>query len=708
MNWKLVQIGLLFPTILVAASASQYQARYLNNGPGSQSQVLAADTAGNLFVASTVVESSGRPQIRVTKTDAQGNELAHLDFGGSNPDAASSAAVDPQGNLILVGTTESPDFPVNTHLVSQVGQLAAFITKFDSQLKGIVFSTVLGGTQGGLTPGGTSGNAVAVDAGGNIYLTGSTSAADFPVTPGAFQTKPPSGSILGSPSYAYLTEISANGSGIIYSTFFGGDSTVCVGGSRCIGVYAGTGAGSIAIDSQGSVVIAGNTTANDLPVTAGVLGPQCLCTNLVAGFIAKFTAGRKLAWATYIPLSTAQMDNFDYSITAMALDSSGNVVIGGTAPAGLSVTPGALQTALPNFSSDGGFVSKIDPLAQRYIFSTYLGANMAPDNGINSLAIDAEGTIWTTGRSDPGGLPLPPSVPVLGSTYVAGLSSDGSTLIDAVTAPRGAAGQSIVITAQGNVAALGLNTSLLVSATTPGPSLVALANSATFQVSGEVSPRELISFYGVGIGPSPAQGGQVVAGVFTNKLGGVQVLFDGVPAPLLYAGPNQINAVVPAGVDGRSTTAVQIVTPGGTLSGLSLPIVPSNPEVFGNTSPLLALVLNQDGSVNSSTNPAPGGSIVTIWATGAGISDQTSRADGSIISSNLGFPLLPVSVIHTLGLGGDSLEVLYAGDAPGQVSGVMQVNFRLPPFRYSQSFPVICQLQVGAASSGSFYVYEQD
>ena len=81
MNWKLVQIGLLFPTILVAASASQYQARYLNNGPGSQSQVLAADTAGNLFVASTVVESSGRPQIRVTKTDAQGNELAHLDLG---------------------------------------------------------------------------------------------------------------------------------------------------------------------------------------------------------------------------------------------------------------------------------------------------------------------------------------------------------------------------------------------------------------------------------------------------------------------------------------------------------------------------------------------------------------------------------------------------------------------------------------------------
>src|SRR4029077_11182698 len=138
----------------------------------SRPQALAADSAGNLFVVSNVTEPSGRGQIRVFKTDPQGKTLASMDFGGSQDDGISGAAVDPQGNLVIVGATSSPDFPLVLPLISNAPQPAAFITKIDSQLKSILFSTRLGGTQGGI--GGTSAGALALDSAGNIYVTGVT------------------------------------------------------------------------------------------------------------------------------------------------------------------------------------------------------------------------------------------------------------------------------------------------------------------------------------------------------------------------------------------------------------------------------------------------------------------------------------------------------------------------------------------------------
>src|SRR5208282_2969561 len=116
--------------------------------------------------------------------------------------------------------------------------------------------------------------------------------------------------------------------------------------------------------------------------------------------------------------------------------------------------------------------------------------------------------------------------------------------------------------------------------------------------------------------------------------GGVQVLFNNVAAHLLYAGPHQINAIVPSSVFGQDTATVQIVTPNGTLTGPSLSVVLSEPEVFQNTPPMpaggAAIALNQDGSINSPDNPAAGGSIVTIWATGAGLLDNYGAQDGLI------------------------------------------------------------------------------
>src|SRR5208337_1379793 len=294
--------------VTVTATPNQFVARYVPIGMSGSADFLAVDASGNFFIVATVQEPSGRPQIRAIKTDSQGNELASFDFGGSSdtsPDAPSGAAVDPQGNLVIVGTTYSQDFPLISPLISKASMPAGFVAKLDSQLTKILFSTLLGGSQGG-----TSANAAALDAAGNIYVAGSTGASDFPTTPGAFQTTGPTDTI-GRPVFAFVTEISPNGNSILFSTFFGSDSAECIGGSGCIGTVGGTSANAIAIDNTGAVVIGGNTTSNQLPVTPGTLGQQCDCASsteplqyVQSGFLAKFAAGAKqLTWATYIPLA---------------------------------------------------------------------------------------------------------------------------------------------------------------------------------------------------------------------------------------------------------------------------------------------------------------------------------------------------------------------------------------------------------------------
>jgi hypothetical protein len=129
-------------------SAYHVIAHYVDVGDQGQPELLAADSAGNLFVVSTIVKPWGRRQIRVTETDPAGNVLASFEFGGSGlfrPDTVSGAAVDALGNLVIVGSTYSADFPLVHPLFSSTAQ-TAFVTKIDSQLRHILFSTVLGGS----------------------------------------------------------------------------------------------------------------------------------------------------------------------------------------------------------------------------------------------------------------------------------------------------------------------------------------------------------------------------------------------------------------------------------------------------------------------------------------------------------------------------------------------------------------------------------
>ena len=209
---------------------------------------------------------------------------------------------------------------------------------------------------------------------------------------------------------------------------------------------------------------------------------------------------------------------------------------------------------------------------------------------------------------------------------------------------------------------------------------------------GSVAPGEIVTLIGSAIGPPIAT--QSVSSVTSTMLGGTSVLFDGNPAPLLYAGPNQINAIVPYGISGQNATQMSITSGGQLIAGFSLSVVAATPALFtldgSGSGP--GAILNQDSTVNSSSNPASRGSVVVLYATGVGAMVPTPT-DGQVTGNILTYPSLPVSVT----IEGVDAEILYAGAAPGLVAGVAQVNVRVPQAVAPGVLPV--RITAGTASS---------
>ena len=220
-------------------------------------------------------------------------------------------------------------------------------------------------------------------------------------------------------------------------------------------------------------------------------------------------------------------------------------------------------------------------------------------------------------------------------------------------------------------------------------------NAASYG-GGAVSPGELLVIYGEGFGPpqlAPLRLNQ--AGLVDTLVGDTRVLFDGVPAPMIYAWSGQVSAVVPYGVAGRQSVSVEVEYRGTRTPPLQVPVAPAAPGIFSldASGRGQGAILNQDLSLNGAANPAPPGSIVVLYVTGEGQTEPPG-IDGKLAAGSLPKPRLPV----TVQIDGIDAEVLYAGAAPTLVAGVMQVNVRLPPgVRPGDTVPVL--IKVGEATS---------
>ncbi len=232
------------------------------------------------------------------------------------------------------------------------------------------YSTYLGGADV------DQGSAIAVDSSGSAYVTGSTDSADFPVTPGAFQT-----TLAVSPD-AYVTKLSPDGTSLVYSTYIGGSDS-----------DQGTG---IAVDGNGSAYITGDTSSTDFPVTLGAFSGSL--GGFDDAFVTKLSAdGTSLLYSTYLGGSGGD------SGAGIAVDQAGSAYVAGlTDSANLPVTAGSAQTTVGG-SSDA-FVSKISTDGTSLVYSTYLGGSDIEEVG--GVAVDATGSAYVSGRTQSTDFPV--------------------------------------------------------------------------------------------------------------------------------------------------------------------------------------------------------------------------------------------------------------------------------------------------------------
>jgi uncharacterized protein (TIGR03437 family) len=310
------------------------------------------------------------------------------------------------------------------------------------------------------------------------------------------------------------------------------------------------------------------------------------------------------------------------------------------------------------------------------------------------IAVDAGGNLYVSDQDDQRVFRVESNgrVTTIAGTGSAGFSGEfGLPLETMLSGPQG-----LAVDASGNIYICDTGNNRIRKLTTssgpPAASSATVLNAASL-APGSVAPGEIVSLMGNGIGPQQPLQADLSGGVAPLQLGGAQVLFNGIPAPLLYVGPNQINAQAPYGIAGVSTVQVETIAQGVTRAKTSATVNASAPAIFtiANGSGQAA-ALNEDGTLNSPSNPAARGSIVTLFATGDGVRTPPV-GEGIPAPWPAPAPVLPVEVR----IGDYVADLAYGQAAPGLI-GVLQINARIPA-GYVPAGALTVTLQVGSAIS---------
>jgi uncharacterized protein (TIGR03437 family) len=658
---------------------------------------------------------------------------------GPDPIAITAIATDAAGNTYLAGNTQPSGTPSRSYFV---------VAKFDGK-GNLLFTNTIGGQ--GLN----AASAIAVDPTGNIYVAGATTSPDFPLK-NALQTQ-----LYGGPAVsgqaatsAFIVKLGADGTTILYSTFFGGTL-----GQSAIS--------SLAFDRSGNLYLTGYTQASDIPHTAGMpFGTISQSPTIPGAMIASISAsGDRILYSGAIPMTPNCLQQGCSALhgigsiqnegVAIALDSLGNAYVAGNAGVAedLPTTSGVLSK-----SGMGAFVVKINAGGAGIGYLTYLTAQsgVAPWNTLTALAVDADGNAYLGGQTSDPDFPATPGayrpadpdraltgflgklnpqgsamvwaslfeIPqaialdpsgnlwasgspnlrlpdqngtTTGTDYLAALNPSGSQLIYSSLHPAGTVGNVMAIDPLGLLHIGGLNgfVSTIAPFAAQEPQIFYFGNGAGSSATTQLAPGEVIAIYGQGIGPASPVVASPVDWVYPTALGGVEVTVSGMKMPVLYASDKQINAVVPIGLSKDAAATVRL-TYGSTV--LTFPVWIKRTAAMG-----FAAVLNEDGTLNSRANPAKSGSVVKFYATGWE-TDFTPLTDGEIART-----LVDRCQGNCIGAGSTPnpsvrlpVRVLYGGDAPGYVAGISQFHVQIGAVPNGSScFTLAVQGPVSAAGPGA-------
>lgn len=362
---------------------------------GALVRAIAVDASGNSYVAGrlsasfTTTPSAFQPvpasqtDAVIAKMDPTGSTLLFATYlGGSAYDSADSIALDASGNVIVAGTTYSPNLPVRGAFQSTLlGTNDAFVSKLSADGTQLLYSTYLGGS------GTESALGVAVDPSGRMTVAGLTSSANFPTNAGSVQ--PAYG---GGDADAFVAKLDPSQPGVaslLYSTYLGGRNRDA--------------AGAIAVDAVGNAYVTGLTLSPNFPTAsalqascascpAGPDTPQVIPAAAADAFVAKLNpAGSVLVYSTFLGGNRGEAGN------AIVVDSAGDAYVAGQtfSWSGFPTTVGAFQT---QGDGDDGFVSKLNPSGSGLLYSTLIGG--AGDDLFTGMALDSSGGVYLAGASN--------------------------------------------------------------------------------------------------------------------------------------------------------------------------------------------------------------------------------------------------------------------------------------------------------------------
>ncbi len=650
-----------------------------DNGPATSAQLravysVAVDSAGNLYIADTdnnvIRKVSNGVITTVVGTGTRG-------YSGDNGPAVSarmygptSVAVDSAGNLYIADLFNNAVRKVSNGVISTIA-----------------------GSGGGLTGGGpvngillNSAQGVAVDAYGNVYIADTDNQRVLELTP-------PSPSITSLvPSSAYESgqsfTLTVNGTG-----FLAGASVKWNGTALATTLVSGTQLTATVpanlLNSLGSATITevnpGGAASNALSFSIGIPPLTVTASSLPAG-----TVGTAYLQTLSATGGTPPYHNWVLSSGSLppglTLDGNAGTLAGvPTSAAGSPYAFGVMVKDSAGVVSTGSFSISINqPAALTITTASPLPAGTVgvpyPQTAIVATGGTPPYTNWAISTGS-----LPPGL---------SLTSSGGVGIISGTPTAAGAAFTVQVTDSANATAMKQFNLTINPAGTASVYAGGIVNSASY-AGGGVSPGEVVTIFGSGLGPNALAGMQVNNGSVATTLANVKVMFDGFAAPLVYAESDQVAAVVPYEVAGETSTKVQVFYQSQNSNVLTVPVVAAAPGIFtlnySGTGP--GTVLNQDGTVNSAANPAAGGSSVYVYATGEG---QTSPAgvDGQLDGSPAPMPVQAV----TATIGGVSATVMSAGGVTGSVPGILEVVLQVPPTTpATNAAPVL--LNIGGATS---------
>ncbi len=303
------------------------------------------------------------------------------------------------------------------------------------------------------------------------------------------------------------------------------------------------------------------------------------------------------------------------------------------------------------------------------------------------ITVAGSGSFTATAQSTGNWLTVNPTTGTAPGTVNAGINTSGLQ--------AGTYNGTIVVAGTGSTTG---STTITVSltVTAPLPTITRVTNAASY-AAGTISPGEIVTVFGTNLGPTPAAGLAVDSSgrQVTTQIGNVQVLFNGIPGPMVFAGATQASVQVPYELKGQLSATVQLRYNGQTSNSLTVAVASSAPGVFtadaSGSGP--AAILYPNPTFASATR----GDVIVIYATGEGETNPAG-VTGSVTQVRSTPPITPAPLLQVVVLiDGQPAEILFAGEAPGFISGALQLNVRIPANARSGNLPLA--VTIGGISS---------